>query len=89
MEEFVRTWRKTSHHVFRGNTLDRMRRRRWILVTFGDGMTCHCVHCGAKITEATLHIDRIVPGGKYVHGNIQPSCATCNLRRGNDNEWRP
>lgn len=39
-----------------------------------------CYRCGLLLTEATLTVDRIVPGkkgGKYVRSNIRPSCGPC------------
>ncbi len=69
----------------RGNNTDRRNRKLWILKTFGDGKKVPCVHCGKKLTYDTLTVDRIIPacrGGRYVHGNIQPSCKFCNDQRG-------
>ncbi len=72
-------------HDLRGNTEDRKRRRKFLLTKFGNGKTVDCVHCGKKLTEKTLTVDRIVPecqGGRYDRGNIQPSCKPCNDKRG-------
>ena len=71
----------------RGNTTNRRRRKLWLLATFGDGEHCSCTHCGAQLDFATLTADRIVPGcqgGRYVRGNIRPSCAPCANRQGAD-----
>ncbi len=75
-------------HDLRGNTEDRRRRRKFLLTSpqfGGTGKTVGCVHCGKKLTEKTLTVDRIVPecrGGRYDRGNIQPSCKPCNDSRG-------
>lgn len=58
-----------------------------MLDTFGDGTFVACVHCGATLTLETLQADRIVPGGTYRRGNVQPSCATDNRNRSNDVTW--
>lgn len=67
----------------RGSSYDRKMRKKWLLRTFGDGQTVPCVHCGEKLTHATLEADRIVAGASYRRENIQPSCRLCNARRGN------
>lgn len=66
----------------RGRACDRQKRKVWMLWKFGDGTTAPCVHCGKGLTMETLTQDRIVPGGPYRRTNIQPSCLTCNIRRG-------
>jgi hypothetical protein len=66
----------------RGSAEDRRKRKRWLLVIFGDGTTAPCTHCGLELTYATLEQDRIIPGGSYARHNIQPSCAPCNILRG-------
>jgi 5-methylcytosine-specific restriction endonuclease McrA len=79
--------RGTTNQNARGNSVDRRRRREWLLSTFGDGTTCPCAACGATLDETTITVDRIVPGaegGRYVRGNIQPMCAPCNTKRGSD-----
>ncbi len=76
-----------SRQDFRSNSEDKRRRRAWILKTFGDGTTVECVHCGKKLTEKTMTIDRIIPGGRYTHDNIQPSCLRCNMRRSNKTDY--
>lgn len=71
----------------RGNAQDRRRRKIWLLATFGDGEKCPCAHCGAELDYDTVTVDRIVPGhegGRYVRGNIQPSCRPCANRQGAD-----
>ena len=43
-----------------------------------------CVGCGAKSSEARLHVDHIVPrshGGKTEPGNLQALCEQCNTRK--------
>jgi 5-methylcytosine-specific restriction endonuclease McrA len=73
----------------RGNSTDRRRRKFWMLVTWGDGVKCPCVHCGAILTYETVEADRIVPGGSYARSNVQPACRGCNLARSNKVEWSP
>jgi 5-methylcytosine-specific restriction endonuclease McrA len=73
----------------RGNSTDRRRRRAWMLITWGDGTTCPCVHCGATLDDSTVEADRIVPGGPYVRANVQPACRRCNLDRSNKIDWVP
>jgi hypothetical protein len=71
----------------RGNTTNRRRRKLWLLATFGDGERCSCSHCGIELVAATLTTDRVIPGhqgGRYVRGNIRPSCAPCAHRQGAD-----
>ncbi|RNJ78518.1 MAG: HIT domain-containing protein [Nitrosopumilus sp. B06] len=43
-----------------------------------------CVACGARSTEAMLHVDHIVPrslGGKTESGNLQALCYKCNTQK--------
>lgn len=66
----------------RGSSVDRRRRRVWLLKTFGDGKRAPCRWCGAKLDVHTITADRYplagIDGGTYRHGNIVPACATCN-----------
>ena len=71
----------------RGNCYDRAARKRWLLATFGDGTKAPCVHCAAMLTYETVEADRIIPGGRYSHDNVQPACRSCNLARSNDTSW--
>lgn len=76
---------KRNGGELRGNSYDRRARKLWLLATFGDGDKCPCAHCGAELDFATLYVDRITPGcqgGRYVRGNIQPSCADCSHGQG-------
>lgn len=66
----------------RGRAKDRQRRKVRLLHTFGDGTTCPCHWCGCELTIDTLQQDRKVPGGSYRFDNLLPSCADCNLARG-------
>lgn len=53
-----------------------------------DGYTC--VNCGSTEKES-LEIDHIMPiskGGKTEPGNLQTLCRNCNIRKGNDIDWR-
>jgi len=70
-------------HDPRGSSADRLRRKVKLLYWHGDGETCPCTHCGKDLTIETLQQDRIVPGGSYRMSNVQPSCQSCNLLRGN------
>lgn len=71
----------------RGSAASRRARKTWMLVTWGDGARCPCVHCGAALTFATVEADRIVPGGPYRRANVQPACRACNLSRSNNVTW--
>lgn len=66
----------------RGSSADRRRRKVWMLYIFGDGTHCDCVHCGKRLTYASMEQDRIIPGAGYGRRNIQPSCRPCNIARG-------
>lgn len=69
----------------RGSVVDRRRRKRWLLDTYGDGQRCPCWQCGATLTRSTITVDRIIPqaqGGTYARDNIRPACLTCNCKRG-------
>lgn len=82
--------RSTSNGNSSGNSYQRRRRRQWLLDKFGDGTTASCAlicteECEITVTIATIWVDRIIPGcqgGRYVHGNIQPSCGPCNMSAG-------
>ncbi len=79
------THRGTTNRDDRGNTRDRAARRAYLLRTFGDGTTAPCYRCHAPLTDATISVDRIVPGcrgGRYVRGNIRPACLHCNSETG-------
>lgn len=71
----------------RGNAADRRARKTWMLATWGDGITCPCIHCGAILTYETVEADRIIPGGSYRHDNVQPAGRGCNLARSNNVNW--
>lgn len=71
----------------RGNSKDRAARKRWMLLVWGDGETCPCVHCGDALTYETVEADRIIPGASYRRDNVQPACRSCNLSRSNKEEW--
>jgi hypothetical protein len=77
--------RGTTNRNARGNTADRAARRRYLLVTFGDGERCPCYRCAAPLTCATVTVDRVVPGvagGRYTRDNIRPACGPCNSETG-------
>lgn len=46
---------------------------------------CRCYRCGRLLTEATVTVDRVVPGcrgGTYKRDNIRPSCQACASHTG-------
>jgi len=63
----------------RGKAIDRRQRKKWLLWKFN----AKCVHCQKELTFGTIEADRIIPGGSYARTNIQASCRSCNIRRGN------
>jgi hypothetical protein len=72
----------------RGSAASRRARKNWMLATWGDGVTCLCVHgCGTVLTFATVEADRRDPGGSYARHNVQPACRSCNLARSDDASW--
>lgn len=71
----------------RGNAADRRARKCWMLLTWGDGEKCPCVHCGAMVDFSTVEADRIAPGGSYRRDNVQPACRPCNISRSNKVDW--
>lgn len=71
----------------RGNNKDRKARKIWMLKAYGDGVNCLCVHCGEQLDYETVQADRKEPGGSYRRTNVQPSCAPCNIARGDDKTW--
>lgn len=72
----------------RGNAHDRRVRRDWIMSPAagfgGSGRAVRCFHCGHWTWRP--QIDRFPicghDGGRYVRGNIVPSCKRCNGLRG-------
>lgn len=75
--------RKCGEPDRRGSARNRRARKRWMLKTFGDGITCTCWLCGVELTYLTVTADRIVPGGPYRRSNIAPACMGCNIARSN------
>jgi hypothetical protein len=73
----------------RGNSYARRARKLWMLLTWGNGDTCPCVHCDTDLTFNTVEADRIIPGGSYRRDNVQPACRKCNLSRSNNVAWTP
>lgn len=75
----------------RGSAAERRARRTWIVSPTagfgGDGVKVPCVHCGAMVAKADVHIDRIECGATYRRSNIQPACAGCNWARGDNPDW--
>ncbi len=75
---------RSGEKDLRGNSESRRYRKLWMLKHFGNGKTVKCVHCGKRLDYDTVTADRIIPGchgGRYGHGNIQPSCKKCNDSR--------
>lgn len=59
---------------------------RYDVLSRSKGM---CVACGAKSTEASMHIDHIIPrslGGRTEIGNLQALCYRCNTEKRNRDE---
>lgn len=59
----------------------------WMLAEFGDGISCMCSFgCGTVLLYSTITKDRFpLPGrkgGRYIKGNIRPSCLSCNAAEG-------
>lgn len=84
--------RGTTNRNARGSTRDRQRRRAWLLKVYASDVDgyARCFRCGCLLTEATLTIDRIVPGkhgGRYVRNNIRPCCTWCNVETGSKVRW--
>jgi hypothetical protein len=80
--------RGTSNKNITGSSEDRRRRKRWLLVTFGDGESAECSFegCTVRVTFETITVDRFpIPGyagGTYKRDNIRPACAKCNYTDG-------
>lgn len=90
-------YRGSSNSDVRGNSHDRRVRRLWIIETFGvEGkgkplsspkIWIFCLHCGVrmrakgKVWEIDCYPVCRHDGGRYVRGNIVPSCRTCNNNR--------
>lgn len=85
----ARTHRGSSNGNSRGGSVDRARRRQYLVDTFGDGTHVSCAlaldGCSGVLTVDTVTVDRIVPGcegGTYRRDNIRPACSTCNSKHG-------
>lgn len=78
--------RGTSNRDQRGNTRNRHRRKLWLLEAFGDGTWAKCTFCPVMLDIRTITVDRWpiagVDGGRYVRGNIRPSCGACASEQG-------
>lgn len=79
--------RGTTNTNVRGSSRDRARRRRWLVEQFGDGEHVACFlqlsrHCLWVLDDTDVSPDRIVPGGSYRRGNIQPACLPCQCVQG-------
>lgn len=73
------------------NSKARSRLRDRLLEAYGDGNSCNCVFCGDLLFKSQISLDRILPGslgGTYRFDNVQPTCVTCNIRRGNSMHFR-
>lgn len=80
------THRGTTNRNERGSASSRRALKRWMLDTFGDGVTAPCSFCGRPLTAETMSKDRYpIPGrkgGRYVRGNVRPACLSCNASEG-------
>lgn len=80
------TKRGTSNTNDRGSSYARRARKQWLLDEFGDGTEAECSFCHRTVTFSTISVDRYpIPGcegGRYVKGNIRPSCNSCNSKDG-------
>jgi 5-methylcytosine-specific restriction endonuclease McrA len=77
--------RGTTNRNSRGSSYDRRARRRFLLTKFGDGTTAPCYRCTVPLTDATITVDRVIPGvegGRYIRANIRPACGPCNSETG-------
>jgi len=89
--------RGTSNGNSRGSAEDRRARRAWLVLTYGwpeVGLVL-CYLCGVPLLQdedpdapgQSVTVDRIVPGclgGRYVRGNIRPSCIRCASETGGE-----
>lgn len=78
--------RGTTNRNERGSAARRRELKTWMLAEFGDGISVACCFCGRALLYSTMTKDRFpVPGrkgGKYVKGNVRPSCLSCNSSEG-------
>lgn len=76
----------------RGNSYDRRRRREWIIEQFAERdsrgrLWIRCEHCKKRMWARSRkwQVDRFPvcghAGGRYVRGNVVPSCSQCNKGR--------
>lgn len=87
-----RPTRGRSNSDERGSSLQRRRRKQWLLDHFGDGTTAPCqaplAHggvCGNPVTFVSMIVGRIIPGvhgGRYRRDNIRPECGKCSTTEG-------
>lgn len=82
----------------RGNSKDRAARRRYLLSAAagfgGNGEVVPCAlgivgDCSILVDNATMEVDRIVPGvdgGRYIRSNIRPTCRPCNESAGHSTQ---
>lgn len=84
--------RGTSNTNSRGSAESRRRRKAWLASPAsgfgGDGTSVQCQFdgCETMVTVEDMWVDRYpIPGcagGRYVRGNIRPSCSACNMSHG-------
>lgn len=51
-----------------------------------------CYQCGGELDPAAFDVDHVTPaaaGGAHALGNLAPSCASCNRRRGSTRSADP
>jgi hypothetical protein len=74
----------------RGSSLNRRRRRVWLLATFDPDLGPDKARCALGLSDrckvvvdlCTVTADRIDPGGTYRRDNVQPACVPCQNRQG-------
>lgn len=83
--------RGTSNTNDRGSSYQRRARKLWLLSAEsghgGDGTTVTCYRCPARLTLATITVDRRLAGilgGTYERPNIRPCCMHCNSITGTE-----
>jgi len=77
--------RGTVHRNETGNSYDRRARRArlWRELSANEQIKCH--HCPRLMSKEEFEVDRFPicghDGGRYVIGNVVPSCPECNRDR--------
>lgn len=69
----------------RGNSVDRRKRKEFLVNKFGNGITAPCWECKSPLRVNEMVADRIIPGirgGRYTRNNIRPQCHPCSRKQG-------